>query len=55
MEKIPKMGNTPPRLGLKMGSRPDGDRMPRIPPDFGENPGQPTGIQNGPIFPSNLG
>ena len=52
MEAIPKMGNTPPRLGFKTGGPQDGDRLPMVSPDFKENPGRPLGPQNGPIFAS---
>ena len=50
MDAMPKMGHTLPRLCFKMGP-PDSDGTPMVLPDFEENPGQPTGLQNGPIFP----
>ena len=46
---MPEMGHILPRLGLKMRSRPGGDRMSMISPDFGENHGHPMGLQNGPF------
>ena len=32
------------------GGPPDSDGMSMISPNFEENPGQPTGLQNGPFF-----
>ena len=52
---MPEMGHTLPRLGFKMGPPPDGDRLSMISPDFEGNPGQPWGLQNGPILLANRG
>ena len=52
VEMMAKMGNPYARLRCEMGSSADGDRLSMISPDFEENPGQPLGLQNGPIFVS---
>ena len=52
---MPEMGHTLPRLWFKMRVRPDGDRMSIISPDFGESPGRPMGLQNGPFLLANHG
>ena len=38
---MPEMGHTLPRLGFKLRTRPDGDRMSAISPDLGKIAGDP--------------
>ena len=50
METKPEKGCTLPRLEYKMVASLDGDSLATIFPDFEINPGQPTGLRDGPIF-----